>query len=128
MTFSLESLILTNKKNLFKNSNVLEIGISDHHSFITTVLRNQLIKGNAKMKMRKDYKTFNTEFFKRDLRERLENHTSYGYSCFQNIFIALLNKNTPIKKRIMRFNNNLFMSKALRKAIMHRSKLKKHNK
>ena len=28
----------------------------------------------------------------------------------------------------MRFNNNLFMSKALRKAIMHRSKLKKHNK
>ena len=25
-------LILTNKKNLFKNSNVLEVGISDHHS------------------------------------------------------------------------------------------------
>ena len=72
-TFSLESLILTNKKNLFKNSNILEIGISDHHSFITTVLRTQLIKGNAKMKMHRDYKTFNTNFFKRDLRERLEN-------------------------------------------------------
>ena len=24
-------LILTNKKSLFKNSNVLEVGISDHH-------------------------------------------------------------------------------------------------
>ena len=80
------------------------------------------------MKIYRDYKIFNIDFFKRDLREGLENHTSYGYSCFQNIFIALLNKNTPIKKRIMRFNNNLFMSKALRKAIMHRSKLKKHNK
>ena len=121
-TFSLESLILTNKKNLFKNSNVLEIGISDHHSFITTVLRTQLIKGNAKMKMHRDYKTFNTDFFKRDLRERLENHTSYDYSCFQNIFIALLNKHAPIKKKKMRFNNNPFMSKAWRKAIMHRSK------
>ena len=38
-------LILTNKKELFKNSNVLEVGISDHHSFIVTVLKNQLIKG-----------------------------------------------------------------------------------
>ena len=76
------------------------------------------------MKIYRDYKIFNIDFFKRDLREGLENHTSYGYSCFQNIFIALLNKNTPIKKRIMRFNNNLFMSKALRKAIMHRSKFK----
>ena len=40
--------ILTNKKSLFKNSNVLEVGISDHHSFITTALRTQLMKGNAK--------------------------------------------------------------------------------
>ena len=29
-------LILTNQKGLFKDSNVLEVGISDHHSFITT--------------------------------------------------------------------------------------------
>ena len=51
-TFNLESLIneptcfqsasptcidfiLTNKKSLFKNSNVLEVGISDHHRLIT---------------------------------------------------------------------------------------------
>ena len=42
--------ILTNKKDLFKNSNVLEIGISDHHRFIITVLKNQLVKGKAKTK------------------------------------------------------------------------------
>ena len=30
----------------------------------------------------------------------------------------------PLKKKILRFNNNPFMSKALRKAFMHRSKLK----
>ena len=82
------------------------------------------LKENTKMQMYRDYKTFNIDFFKRDLRESLENHTSYDYSCFQNIFIALLNKHAPIKKKIIRFNNNPFMSKALRKAIMHRSKFK----
>ena len=76
-------LTLTNKKILFKNSNVLVVGISDHHSFITAALRTQLIKGNAKMKMYRDYKTFNINFFKRDLRESLENYTRYDYSCFQ---------------------------------------------
>ena len=76
------------------------------------------------MKMYGDYKSFNIDFFKRDLGESLEIHTSYDYSCFQNIFIALLNKHAPIKKKIIRFNNNSFMSRALRKAIMHRSKLK----
>ena len=44
-------LILTIKKSLFKNSNVLEVGISDHYSSITTALRTQVIKRNAKMKM-----------------------------------------------------------------------------
>ena len=74
--------------------------------------------------MYRDYKTFNIDFFKRDLGESLENHTSYDYSCFQNIFTAFLNKHASIRKNIKRFNNSPFMSKALRKAIMHRSKFK----
>ena len=41
-------LILTNKKELFKNWNVLEGAISDHHSLIITALKSQLVKGNAK--------------------------------------------------------------------------------
>ena len=41
-------LILTNKKELFKNSNMLEGAISDHHSLIITALKSQLVKGNAK--------------------------------------------------------------------------------
>ena len=44
-------LILTNQKGLFKNSNVLEVGIFDQYSFITTALRSQSVKGYAKMKM-----------------------------------------------------------------------------
>ena len=44
------------------------------------------------MKMYRDYKTLKFEFFKRDLEESLENHTTYYYLCFQNIFMTLLNK------------------------------------
>ena len=51
-------LILTNKKELFKNSKVLEVGISHYHSFIVTTLKSQLIKGNAKMKLYRDYSSF----------------------------------------------------------------------
>ena len=79
------NLILTNKKTLFKNSNVLEVGISDHHSFITTALRTQVIKVNTTMKMYRDYKTLNIELLKREIGESLESHTSYDYSYFQNI-------------------------------------------
>ena len=49
-------LILTNKKEFFKNSNVVEVGISDHHSLIMTAsqLKSQLVKGNAKAKIYRD--------------------------------------------------------------------------
>ena len=76
------------------------------------------------MKMYRDYKTLNIEPFKREIGESSGNHTTYYYSYSQNIFIVLFNKHWPIKKKIMRFSNNSFMSKALRKANMHRLKSK----
>ena len=93
-----------------------------------TGLRTLLIKGNSKMKMYRDYKTFNIEIFKKDLgeRESLQNYNTYDYSYFQNIFMALLNKHVPIKKKMMHFSNNPFMSKASRNAVMHKSKLEKY--
>ena len=61
-------LILTNKKSLFKNSDILAVGISDHHSFITIHSYTSENPGNKrkyKNKMYRDYKTFNIEPFKR---------------------------------------------------------------
>ena len=117
-------LILTNKKDLFKNSNVLEAGISDHHSFIITSLKSQLVKGNAKTKLYRDYGEFNMNNFKPELDNQLKSGIITEYSNFQ-IFIEVLNNHAPAKKKIVRFNNSPFMTKTLRKAIMHRSILKK---
>ena len=40
------------------------------------------------------------------------------YLNFQNIFIQVLNNDTPAKKKIVHFNNSPFMTKTLKKAIM----------
>ena len=51
------------------------------------------------------------------------------YSQVQSIFLETLNNIAPVKIKILRYNNNPFMNKALRKAIMTRSRLKnKFNK
>ena len=41
-----------------------------------------------------------------------------------NAHALVLNAHVPVKKKIQRFNNNPFMTKQLRKAIMHSSRLK----
>ena len=89
-----------------------------------TALRSQLVKGNAKTKLYRDYNSFDIKLFKEDLDKNLKSNNTVNFSDFQNTFTTVLHKHAPIKKKILRFNNNPFMSKALRKAIMHRSKLK----
>ena len=117
-------LILTNKKSLFKNSKTFEVGISDHHHLVLTSMRNQRIQGNPKTKFYPDYKSFNFEYFNNELNDLLKSEKDISYSLFENIFLQVLNAHAPVKKKIQRFNNNSFMTKQLRKAIMHRFRLK----
>ena len=46
--------LVTNKNEFFKNSNVLDVGISNHHSFIVTVLKKKLTKSDTKIKFYRD--------------------------------------------------------------------------
>ena len=103
---------------------MLEVGISDHHSFIIAVLKSQQVKGNAKTKLYRDYSEFIMDNFKAELEDKLKGGIETEYSNFQNIFIEVLNNQAPAKKKNVRFNNKPFMIKTLRKAIMHRSRLK----
>ena len=60
-------LILTNTKELFKNSKTIEVSISDHHLLTLTSMRIQFIKGNPKAQFYRDYKSLNFESFNNDL-------------------------------------------------------------
>ena len=108
-------LILTNKKDLFKNFSVLELGISDHHSFIITTLKSKLGKRNTKTKSYRDYSEFSMGNFKTELDNKLSDIIT-EYSNFQNIFIQVFNNYALVKKKIVSFNNSPFMTKAIRKA------------
>ena len=92
-------LILTNKKEFFKNTDVIEVGISDHHSLIVTALKSLLLKGKAKTKLYRDYNSFNMDQFKEGLDSILKNNSVTEYSHFQNIFPEMLHKHVPIKKK-----------------------------
>ena len=63
-------------------------------------------------KLYRDYSSFNMNYFKEDLYNNLNNNSITEYSHFQNIFLEILHKHAPIKKKILRFNDNPFMTKA----------------
>ena len=48
----------------------------------------------------------------------------YFYPSFLKTFTILLHKYAPLRKKIVRYDNNPHIAKALRKAIMLRSKIK----
>ena len=117
-------LILTNKKNLFKLSNTFETGISDHHKLVSPILKSGSLEGTPKMKMFRSYNKFELENFNRILKDELQNLTNHSYAEFEKV-LKKLNKHAPLKKKILRHNNNAFMTKELQKETMLRSKLKK---
>ena len=76
------------------------------------------------MKLYREYSSFQMEMFKTGLDLNLQCTTGFEYSDFQSIFTRVLHNHAPIKKKILRFNNSPFMTKTLRKSMIHRSKFK----
>ena len=74
-------------------------------------------------------KLFDQKKFEDQLRSQLASIKVVDYSEIYEIFLKTLDAIAPIKKKIIPFNHNIFMRKALGKAIMVKSKLKnKYNK
>ena len=69
----------------------------------------------------RDYKHFEPNNFRSDLRKNLESINDC--ESFEKIFLSILNKHAPLKKKVVSANHVLYMTKALRKAIMKRSAL-----
>ena len=103
-------------------STTFETGISDFDKLTTTILRKTISKENAKKIFYRDYNAFDHNTFEKRLQSKLASETIINYSQFQSIFLETLNNIAPIKMKILRYNNNPFMNKALRKAITTRSR------
>ena len=66
-------LILTNQEDLFSNSNTCEVGITDyHHRLVSIMLNKKISKGSTKTLFYRDYKKFEGNKFARDLTHELQ--------------------------------------------------------
>ena len=108
--------------NLFKLSANFE---TDHHKFISAIMKSSSFKAPSKRKIYRSYKNFSIDTFNDTLKINLDNTKDHNtYSAFEKTFFEILDKQAPLKTKILRCNNNSFMSKKLRENIMLRSKLK----
>ena len=88
-------------------------------------MKNKFVKIKPKEVTYRDYKNFDDNMFKIDLRTELNDNDQSvrRYEIFENIFLRVLDKHAPMKKKLIRGNHAPYMNTALRKAIMRRTQL-----
>ena len=106
-------------------SMALETGFSDHHEMVMTIFRSTFAKVKPKIFYYRCYKNFNLEQFQMELKEKLDEIFNNLFDIFLEEFKTCLDKFAPLKEKKIRFNNIIFMTKSLIKAIMLRSQLKR---
>ena len=84
------------------------------------MLRSTFVKGKPKKTV--CYENFDNKRFEEKLQNQLLSVSDF--ESFQIVFKVTLNQFAPLKQKLIRNNNQPFMTKALRKAIMKRSKLR----
>ena len=114
-------LFITNSVMSFQNTTTLASGLADFHKMIVTVCKTSFQKPKPKETVYRNYKKFDRDIFKDELKPKLESITNY--ESFEDVFLTILNKHVALKKKFLRSNQAPYMTKALRKAIMRRSEL-----
>ena len=87
-----------------------------------TILDAPVPKRSAKIITYRDYKKFDRQQFRNDLKQLFHSkERNLNYENFDSQFKELVDKHFPLKKRTLSNNESPFMSKRLRKEIMLRS-------
>ena len=121
-------LFITNSPLSFQNTIAVSNGLSDFHKMVITVMEISFKKHSPIERYYSDCKYFDWAKCKNNLNEKLSEGIS-KYESFETTFIEKLNKHAPLQKKFLRVNQAPYLTKTLRKAIMHRSQLEtKHLK
>ena len=115
-------LVITNSSSSFQNTKAISTGLLDFNKMVISVLKKTFQRSSPKELVYRDYKNFDRLTFKRELEEKL-NQQINEYKNFEQIFLEVVNTHAPIKRKLLRANHAPYMTKALRKALMKRSKL-----
>ena len=106
-------LFLTNTPHCFQNTCTINTGLSDFHRMIPTIHKTTFRKAKPIVIQYRCYKN------------ELEFKLSKSIDCktYQDLYMEVLNRHAPLKKKTVRANQVPYMTRTLRKAIMMRSKL-----
>ncbi len=116
-------LFITNCHRSFQSTSAISTGLSDFHKMVVTVMKTTIPKAEPKIIQYRDYKNFVEMKFRNELTEKLYSQLIDNYEKFEEIFLEVLNRHAPPKKKVFRANHKPYMTKCLRKAIMRRSAL-----
>ena len=114
-------LILTNRYRCFQHSIAIKNDVSDHHTFICTVLKKTVPKLEPKNISYRSLRNFSLNDFNRDLHDTLSNENIEHFEHFQAVFEKVLDRHAPKKINRVRGNHKPYITKEIRKAIMLRS-------
>ena len=116
-------LFNTNSPNSFQNTSTITAGVSDFHKMVITVSKATFTKSKPKVIIYRDFKLFNEEKFKTDLKNSLRITNISSYYVFQKIFLKVLERHDPIKNKTIRANHAPYVTKTMRKPILKRTEL-----
>ena len=111
---------LTNCPKTFQSALTIEMGLSDFHKLIVTVLKVKHDKVPRKIIHYRDYKNFDWSKFFEKLQLKLSNLDMSGldFGSLKICFMELLNKIAPLKTKFLRANHSKFVTKEVSKAMV----------
>ena len=108
-------LFLKNNALSFQHTETVSTGLSDFHELVS--------KSKPREIHYRNYNKFDSLKFNVDLKNAFAHEKMKSCIQFDEVFMKVLNRHAPLKKKILRANHSSYLSKTLRKAIMRRSYL-----
>ena len=117
-------LILTTNRHLFQKTHSFETGVSDHHHLICTMLKTTYECFPPKLIHYRNYKDLSQNHLHNKHAPDAAFIQPGDIGSLQTAIVKTINKEAPIKKRMVRGNNKPHVTSMIRKEIMTRSRLK----
>ena len=116
---------MTNNALSFQHTEAVSTGLSYFHKLVLTVLKTTISKSKLGEIYHRSYEKFDSLKFNVYLKNAFVNEKIESCVKFDEVFMTVLNRHAPLKKKILRANHSSYMTKTLRKAIMRRSYFEK---
>ena len=83
----------------------IETELPDNHKMTISVLKRYVKKKAPLIINYRNYKNYNEEHFRYDLIRQLSNNDNINYDDFKGIFMEVLDKHAPPKRKVIRGSN-----------------------